>query len=131
MKAILNILVAAGCVIYLNGCSKAENQTESPTTVVSESATPAPTTSAAQPPPSESAVNIENVNVALQKQDYDAAVDILVRANNDTRYLNDSARLASYLQQKRLATEALSQAMSNDPKARAAYERLGRETMGR
>ena len=131
MKAILNIMVATGCVIYLSACSQAKNETESPTAVVSEPATQAQPTDSVQPAPAETTVNLENVNVALQNQDYETAVDILVQAKSDPRYMTDSARLAEYLQQKQTAAEVLAQAMSNDPKARAAYERLGRTSLGR
>lgn len=131
MKVILNIVVATGCVIYLSGCSQAENQPDSPSAAVSETATQAQPTSSVQPPPPEATVNLENVNVALQEQDYETAVDILVQAKGDPQYLTDSARLALYLQQERAAAEALAQAMNSDPKARAAYERLRRATMGR
>jgi hypothetical protein len=70
------------------------------------------------------------VGTALNQQNYDAAVTALAQANGSLPSASEAQRL-QYNRQLQLTLEALQRAKDADPKARAAYERLGRMATGR
>lgn len=133
MKTLLLAVGVAGVVICLNACSKKDVEPSAELSPAPAPASPSQsqshTTAASAPSPS-GAVGLENVSTAIQQQNYDGAVDILIRARTASQ-LTNTTQSAQYAQQLQNTTMALSQAMATDPRAKAAYERLGRAVMGR
>lgn len=133
MKTFFRTVAVAGLVICLNACSKKDVEPSAQSSPAPAPASPsqpqAQATAATTPAPS-GAVALENVNTALQQQNYDTAVDILLRVKTSSQ-LTNASQSSLYAQQLQKTTMALSQAMATDPKAKAAYERLGRAVMGR
>ena len=128
----------------LAGCSKKESadvSQETPATndqaaadqaVAEPAAEPAPAEPAPAPDPAvDNAMIAQDLNAVpdtLQKQDFDGAVDALSAANLAAQ--TDEQKRA-YQEQLYRTLEALQKQAETDAKAREAYERLGRRTMGR
>lgn len=130
-KASIHLAVVAGFAMCLNGCSKAKEQAEVQPAAAPETAPQQTSHPAAQAATVPSApVRLENVAPALQRKDYDAAVDMLLKARVNAQQANAEQK-ALYLEQQRATAEALANAMATDPRAKAAYERLGRAVKGR
>ena len=119
-------LIFAAC---LGACSKSDVETPP---VVPEAAAPAGAapvaaarTAVSQPAPFEA-----ELTTSMQQKNYDAAVDVLLRAQSATGNMSDDQR-RQYAQQFRNISESLKAASATDPKAKAAYERMGRAVLGR
>jgi len=134
MKHLALSVVVFALVISFNGCSKKQEATSSPQPAPESSPSPAAQQTRTATPQPAAAVNVvqleNNVNTALKQQNYDAAVDALVQAQSSVANMSDEQR-RQYAQQFRNASEALKNASLTDPKARAAYDRMGRAITGR
>ena len=128
---------ALGAWIALAGCSK--NAETPPPASVEASPPPAVAAPAAAPVAPAAVANVQQMNATwdvvskqIQNQDYDNAVRQAIQLNKAQQQaqLSEAARLEY---QRRLydAQEALRQKAQTDPKAREAYEALGRAVMGR
>jgi hypothetical protein len=126
-----------GVCLALLGCSK---EAEAPPPPAAEVA-PAPEAATAHPTPvaPAAAATVQQVNAnwdavskQIANQDYDNAVRQAIQLNKAQQQaqLSEAARLEY---QKRLydAQEALRQKAQTDPKAREAYQALGRAVTGR
>lgn len=119
-------------VASLSACSK--NDASAPPTETASTPEAIPATTNQQPPPATAAVSVgqleNHIGTALQQQNYDVAVDSLAQVNPASQNLTEAQRL-QYAQQLQRTLAALAQAKETDPKAKAAYERLGRVATGR
>jgi len=132
MKCLALFVVATALAVSLNGCSKKQESATLPQPAP-ESSSPVQQTRIATPQ-SAATVNVvqleNNVSTALKQQNYDAAVDVLVQAQSSVGNMSEDQR-RQYAQQFRNASETLKNASLTDPKAKAAYDRMGRAITGR
>lgn len=75
-------------------------------------------------------IPLNEVSQAVQKGQYEGAVNTLGNLGGSAQYMSDEDR-ARYYQALRATTEALMRAKETDPAAKAAYQRLSRQTLGR
>jgi PBP1b-binding outer membrane lipoprotein LpoB len=130
--------VLCSVTLLLAGCSK--EAAEAPIAPAADT-TPAPAATPGQPAPAAPAavVNVQQIQTSfdtvtkqIAAQDYDNAVRqalVLNQAQLQAQ-VNDAARM-EYSRRLRDVQEALRQKAETDPKAREAYQKLGRAMMGR
>ena len=134
MKALVTLFIMA---LVLVGCSKEEPAPASPPVETdpaeAQAAAPAPAPApvAAAPQPGLNDVvlqDLNNIQVSLESDNYDSAVSSL----SAIRHVNMTPQQeAAYRQQLHLTQQYLLQRMQQDQAARDAYNRLGKQTMGR
>jgi len=131
MKAIAALSIMA---LVLVGCSKEEPPPAPPPVAdpaEEQAAAPAPAPVAAAPQPGLNDVvlqDLNNIQVSLEGDNYDSAVSSLSAIN----YVDMTPQQqAAYRQQLHLTQQYLLQRMQSDQAARDAYNRLGKQTMGR
>jgi hypothetical protein len=136
MKIPAHYLFACLLIIGLTACSKKDGTATTVTPAAAEATPPAavaPDATGAAPQAAVSA-NVgqleSNVGAALKQQDYDAAVNALAQVSSAQPSMSDAQRL-QYAQQLQSTLAALSAAKETNPRAKAAYERLGRIATGR
>ena len=132
MKTLVAVSIMA---LALVGCSKEEPPPAPPPVdtepAEEQAAAPAPAPVAAAPQPGLNDVvlqDLNNIQVSLESENYDAAVSSL-SAINQVQMTPQQA--AAYRAQLQATQDYLIQRMQSDQRAREAYNRLGRQTMGR
>jgi len=75
-------------------------------------------------------IPLSDVSQAVQRGQYDGAVNTLSQLSGMTANMTDEDR-AKYYQALRATTDALLQAKEKDAAAKAAYQRLSRSVLGR
>jgi hypothetical protein len=134
MRAIVRIVCLACLCASLSACSKKEAQPVGQSDVSSESVDPAQAAAPTVAEPGQRApaqqVRLETVSASLQQQDYDAAVNTLIKAAPVGQNMT-AAQQAQYYEQFRRTSAALQEAMHKDPKAAAAYKRLSQSVLKR
>jgi hypothetical protein len=133
MRLVLRIVSLMTVALVFQACTKKETEAPSaptPTAETSPSPAPQPGTPVSGGTPVNVSAELNSANQALQQRNYDAAVDALAKVQPTTSTMSDAQRL-QYAQQVRNTSELLIQAMGTDPKAKAAYEKLGRNALGR
>ena len=129
----LRIVSLMTVALVFQACTKKETEAPSaptPTAETPPSPAPQPGTPVSGGTPVNVSAELNSANQALQQRNYDAAVDALAKVQPTTSTMSDAQRL-QYAQQVRNTSELLIQAMPTDPKAKAAYEKLGRNVLGR
>jgi hypothetical protein len=132
MKALVTLCFLALLVV---GCSKEEPppppaaEAELGEEEVAAEPTPAPVAAAPQPALNDVVLqDLNQIQVSLESENYDAAVSSL-SAINQVNMTPQQA--AAYRAQLQATQDYLIQRMQSDQAARDAYNRLGRQTMGR
>lgn len=133
--------VLAGAVVswaVFIGCSKKEIEAPAPA-AVEQAAVPTNAPAPQQTTPPAQVANVQQVNASwdavskdIANQNYDNAVRAWVAMDQAQRQaqLNEAVR-KEYARRAYLAQEALREKAQTDPKAREAYQALGRVMMGR
>lgn len=130
MKSTACKIGAALMLMSLTACSKKDAPNNAPA-VAPETTATTPAQPTATPMAPASGGQLESrITTALQQQNYDLAVDSLAQVNPAAQNLTDAQRL-QYSQQLQNTMQALARAKETDPRAKAAYERLGRIATGR
>lgn len=132
-----NILVGAvGAGLALVGCSKKVETPPAPALEQSPTPAEAPKAEAASPA---AMANVQQVNAKwdavsqqIANQDYDNAIRAWAQMEKAQKQAQmDEAVRKEYQRRLYFAQEALRQKAQTDPKAREAYQALGRAVMGR
>lgn len=130
MKKLLPLCVLVVVLGSLSACSK-KSDTASAAAPPSNSPATANAPTPSNPPAAVAAANaLPAVTKAIQRQQYETAVDTLVQMKPATAQMTDAQRL-QYQQAVRDATTALLGVKERDPAAKAAYEKLSRSATGR
>ena len=133
MKLVVPIVSVTAVALAFSACTKMDTEAPSSPTPTADTS-PAPAPQPGTPVPNAQPVHVSaeliSANQALKQRNYDAAVDALAKVQPTTSTMSDAQRL-QYAQQIRNTSELLIQAMGSDPKAKAAYEKLGRNVLGR
>jgi hypothetical protein len=133
MKLFMRMLSVMTLALVIQACTKKETEVPpapTPTAETSPSPAPQPGAPVAGGTPVNNSAELNSANQAIQQLKYEAAVDALTKVQPTTSTMSDAQRL-QYAQQVRNTSELLIQAMPTDPKAKAAYEKLGRNLLGR
>lgn len=139
MRSLSNCVLAGALVAGLMfvGCSKKPPEA-APSSNVEQAAVPTNAPAAQLPPPAQVAdvqqvnANWDAVSKDIANQNYDNAVRAWVALNQAQQQaqVNEAVR-KEYARRAYLAQEALREKAQTDPKAREAYQALGRVMMGR
>jgi hypothetical protein len=142
MRSLSKSILAGALLVPLAflGCSKKATEAAPPPAVEQAAAlTNAPAAQSAQPAPAASAQQVQQVNAnwdavskQIANQNYEQAVRDWIKLEQAQRQaqMNEAMRQA-YERRFYQAREALRQRAETDPKAREAYQALGRAVTGR